>query len=170
MSNSDAFFTVVLNTIANELSDLPDPEQATRIVFKLMLAALLGGGLGFEREASGKAAGLRTHMLVAMGATMFLVIAQLVGINAYETSRVIQGVIAGIGFLGAGAILKPSNEAEGNVKGLTTAAGIWFTAAIGVAVGVGEEAAAIICTCLALIVLTAAPWLTKDRTSRKRPH
>ncbi|WP_423456846.1 MgtC/SapB family protein [Ottowia sp. VDI28] len=167
MSTSDAFFTVVLNTVAKELSDLPDPEQATRIVFKLLLAAVLGGLLGFERETSGKAAGLRTHMLVAMGSAMFLTIAQLLGISAQDSSRVMQGVIAGIGFLGAGAILKPAKESEEDVKGLTTAAGIWFTAAIGVAVGAGEESAAILCTILALIVLMVGPWITKDRPPKK---
>ena len=167
MSNSDSFATIVLNTVAHELADLPDLAQATRIVFKLLLAAILGGLLGFEREASGKAAGLRTHMLVAMGAAMFLAIAQLLGVSAQESSRVMQGVIAGIGFLGAGAILKSSKGGEEDIKGLTTAAGIWFTAAIGVAVGVGEESAAIFCTVIALIVLMVVPWLTKDRKRQK---
>ena len=68
MSATDSAAAIIWNTIAKELSDLPDLEQATRVVFKLVLAALLGGLLGFEREASGKSAGLRTHMLVAMGA------------------------------------------------------------------------------------------------------
>ena len=79
----------------------------------------------------------------------------------------IQGVIAGVGFLGAGAILKSSKDGEEDIKGLTTAAGIWFTAAIGVAVGVGEESAAIFCTVIALVVLMVGPWLTKDRWSKK---
>ena len=167
MNTSDSATSIIWNTITSELSDLPDLEQATRIVFKLVLAAFLGGLLGFEREASGKAAGLRTHMLVAMGSAMFLAIAQLLGVSAQESSRVIQGVIAGVGFLGAGAILKSSKQGEEDVKGLTTAAGIWFTAAIGVAVGVGEESAAIICTVIALLVLTAVPWLTKPRQPKK---
>ncbi|MBF5003546.1 MgtC/SapB family protein [Diaphorobacter sp. NR2-3-3-1] len=158
---------IILNTIGSEMSDFQDLEQATRVVFRLFLAALLGGVLGFEREASGKSAGLRTHMLVAMGSAMFLTIAQLVGVSAMETSRVIQGVIAGVGFLGAGAILKSSKQGTEDVKGLTTAAGIWFTAAIGVAVGVGEESAAIFCTLLALIVLAVVPMLSRDR-SRKQ--
>ena len=167
MNPTDSAVTVIWNTIAKELSDLPDLEQATRIVFNLVLAALWGGLLGFEREASGKAAGLRTHMLVAMGAAMFLAIAQLLGVSAQESSRVMQGVIAGVGFLGAGAILKSSKGGEEDIKGLTTAAGIWFTAAIGVAVGVGEESAAIFCTVIALIVLMVVPWLTKDRKRQK---
>lgn len=163
MSTTDSAAAIIWNTVAKELSDLPDLEQATRVVFKLVLAALLGGLLGFEREASGKSAGLRTHMLVAMGAAMFMTIALLLGVTPQESSRVIQGVIAGVGFLGAGAILKSSKGGEEDVKGLTTAAGIWFTAAIGVAVGVGEESAAIFCTVIALVVLMVVPWLTKER-------
>ena len=167
MSSTDTAVAIIWNTIAKELSDLPDLEQATRVVFKLVLAALLGGLLGFEREASGKSAGLRTHMLVAMGAAMFMTIALLLGVTPQESSRVIQGVIAGVGFLGAGAILKSSKGGEEDVKGLTTAAGIWFTAAIGVAVGVGEESAAIFCTVIALVVLMVVPWLTKERPAKK---
>ena len=167
MSSTDTAVAIIWNTIAKELSDLPDLEQATRVVFKLVLAALLGGLLGFEREASGKSAGLRTHMLVAMGAAMFMTIALLLGVTPQESSRVIQGVIAGVGFLGAGAILKSSNGGEEDVKGLTSAAGIWFTAAIGVAVGVGEESAAIFCTVIALVVLMVVPWLTKERPAKK---
>ena len=167
MSSTDTAVAIIWNTIAKELSDLPDLEQATRVVFKLVLAALLGGLLGFEREASGKSAGLRTHMLVAMGAAMFMTIALLLGVTPQESSRVIQGVIAGVGFLGAGAILKSSKGGEEDVKGLTTAAGIWFTAAIGVAVGVGEESAAIFCTVIWLVVLMVVPWLTKERPAKK---
>ena len=81
MNSSDSAFQTIVNTVAGELSDLTDLEQATRIIFKLLLAALLGGMLGYEREASGKAAGLRTHMLVAMGAATFLAVAQLMGMT-----------------------------------------------------------------------------------------
>ena len=87
----------------------------------------------------------------------------LIGVDASKTSRVIQGVSAAVRFLGAAAILKSSTDAKEEVEGLTTAAGIWFTAAIGVAVGAGEESAALICTVLALLVLTVVPWLSKDR-------
>ena len=163
MNPTDSAVTVIWNTIAKELSDLPDLEQATRIVFKLVLAALLGGLLGFEREASGKAAGLRTHMLVAMGAALFVLVAQQAGIEAADNSRVLQGIIAGVGFLGAGTILK--GDAESQVKGLTTAAGIWLTAAIGVAAGLGREATAVLSTVLALVVLWAIPML-HDKVSR----
>ena len=128
----------IASTVASEFSDVPDAAQATRIVVRLAMAALLGGLLGWEREHAGKAAGVRTHMLVAMGAALFVLVAQQAGIEAADNSRVLQGIIAGVGFLGAGTILK--GDAESQVKGLTTAAGIWLTAAIGVASGLGREA------------------------------
>lgn len=162
-SSSASIPDVIWQTIAQEFADLPDVAQATRIVVRLLLAAILGGLLGWERESRGKSAGLRTHMLVAMGSATFVAIAQLLGAQANEISRVMQGVVAGVGFLGAGAILKTSQNGEEYVKGLTTAAGIWFTAAIGVAVGAGEESTAMICTLLALLVLAVVPWISKDK-------
>lgn len=160
----------IWQTIAQEFADLPDVTLATRFIVRLSIAALLGGLLGWERESRGKSAGLRTHMLVAMGAATFVSISQLLGGQANEISRVMQGVIAGVGFLGAGAILKTSQNGEEYVKGLTTAAGIWFTAAIGVAVGSGKESAALICTMMALLVLAVVPWVSKDKpdSSEKR--
>jgi putative Mg2+ transporter-C (MgtC) family protein len=143
-------------TIAAEFSDLDDVKELTRITLRLTIAALLGGLLGFEREQRGKAAGIKTHMLVCMGAALFVLIPQQAGIiTDDELSRVMQGIIAGIGFLGAGAILK--GEHEKDAKGLTTAAGIWLTAAIGVAAGLGREASAILCTFFALGVLLIIP-------------
>jgi putative Mg2+ transporter-C (MgtC) family protein len=85
-------------TIVSEFSDLPDAAQITRILLRLSLAALLGGMLGIEREQKGKAAGVRTHMLVAMGAALFVLLAQQEGMPSSDLSRVIQGIIAGIGF------------------------------------------------------------------------
>lgn len=82
----------VAHTAVAEFSDIPDPAQATRIVMRLCLAALLGGLLGWEREATGKAAGVRTHMLVCMGSAMFVMIALQTGAQANEASRVMQGV------------------------------------------------------------------------------
>lgn len=152
-----AWWQPIMGTIATEFSDVPDTAQATRIVVRLTVAAVLGGLLGWEREHAGKAAGVRTHMLVAMGAALFVVVAQQAGISAADTSRVVQGIVAGVGFLGAGTILK--GDAQGHVKGLTTAAGIWLTAAIGVAAGLGLEVTAVLSTALALIVLWAIPLL-----------
>ncbi|MBU0747929.1 MAG: MgtC/SapB family protein, partial [Gammaproteobacteria bacterium] len=141
----------IATTVAAEFSDVPDVSQATRIVVRLGMAGLLGGLLGWEREHAGKAAGVRTHMLVAMGAALFVLVSQQAGISPADNSRVLQGIIAGVGFLGAGTILK--GDAESQVKGLTTAAGIWLTAAIGVAAGLGQEATAVLTTGLALVVL-----------------
>jgi putative Mg2+ transporter-C (MgtC) family protein len=151
-------------TIASEFSDLPDAEQATRVMLRLLLAALLGGLLGIEREQKGKAAGVRTHMLVAMGAALFVLVSQQSGMLSADLSRVVQGVVAGIGFLGAGTILKghaKGDNDEEQVKGLTTAAGIWLTAAIGVAAGMGREATAVLSTLLALGILALVPRLVR---------
>ena len=153
------WWQVIGQTVASEFSDVPDLAQATRIVLRLMLAALLGGLLGLERENKGKAAGVRTHMLVAMGAALFVLIPQQAGILPADLSRVIQGVVAGIGFLCAGSILK--SEDEDRVRGLTTAAGMWLTAAIGMAAGLGREATAVISTVLALVILSLVPVVVK---------
>ena len=155
-----AVWTQIGSAVAAEFSDLPDVAEFTRVVLRLLLAALLGGMLGFERERKGKAAGVRTHMLVSMGAALFVLIASQGGMKDTELSRVLQGVIAGIGFLGAGTILKA--ESEEKVYGLTTAAGIWLTAAIGVAAGLGRESTAVLSTLLVLGVLTLVPALIKD--------
>ena len=159
MAADIAWWQTISQTVASEFSDVPDLAQATRIVVRLTLAALLGGLLGLERENKGKAAGVRTHMLVAMGAALFVLIPQQAGILPADLSRVIQGVVAGIGFLCAGSILK--SEDEDRVRGLTTAAGMWLTAAIGMAAGLGREATAVISTLLALVVLTLVPLVVK---------
>ncbi|MBL9095238.1 MAG: MgtC/SapB family protein [Planctomycetaceae bacterium] len=142
-------------TIRGELSDLPDVAAFVRVVFRLTMAALLGGVLGFERESKGKAAGMRTHMIVALGAAIFVLVPQQAGADSADLSRVLQGLVAGIGFLGAGSILKGSSQ-EG-VKGLTTAASIWLTAAIGMTAGMGREATAVVATALALGILALLP-------------
>lgn len=154
----------ISQTLADEFSDLSDPSQATRIILRLLLAALLGGVLGLEREHSGKAAGVRTHMLVAMGAALFVLVPQLNGAGDDAMSRVIQGIVAGLGFLCAGTILKSGDLS--NVKGLTTAAGIWLTAAIGITVGLGKEATAVLATVLALVILFAVPGLVASLENR----
>jgi putative Mg2+ transporter-C (MgtC) family protein len=145
--------------LVEEFSDIPDIGEATRIMLRLVLAALLGGLLGIERESKGKAAGVRTHMLVSMGAAMFVLASQQAGIDPADMSRVLQGVIAGVGFLGAGTILK--GDAESQVKGLTTAAGIWMTAAIGVAAGMGKEATAVLATLLTLAIMASLPLIAR---------
>ncbi len=146
-----------MEALRAEFSDVSDPAQLTRIVVRLLLAAVLGGALGYERERSGKSAGLRTHMLVAIGSALFVLVPQQAGVVVGDMSRVIQGIVTGVGFLGAGAIIK--HGSEHSVQGLTTAAGVWMTAAIGIACGLGREATAVISTVLALIVLMAVPHL-----------
>ncbi|QZX85617.1 MgtC/SapB family protein [Metapseudomonas otitidis] len=147
----------VLETLAEEFADLEDPARATRVVLRLFLAALLGGLLGFEREQHGKAAGVRTHMLVALGAALFVLVPQMAGAEHDAMSRVIQGLTAGIGFLCAGTILKRDRMDE--VKGLTTAAGLWSTTAIGVTVGLGYEATALLAALVVLAILNLLPHL-----------
>jgi putative Mg2+ transporter-C (MgtC) family protein len=105
-------------------------------VARLGLAALLGAVIGFQRERVHSVAGLRTHMLVSMGAAFFVLAAIQAGASAADVSRVIQGLTAGVGFLGAGAILKMGDK--GQVHGLTTAASIWLIAAIGTGAGLGH--------------------------------
>ena len=146
-------------TIIAEFSDLPDAAQVTRILLRLTLAALLGALLGVEREQKGKAAGVRTHMLVAMGSALFVLISQQAGMDSADLSRVVQGLIAGIGFIGAGTIIKGNDDQK--VKGLTTAAGIWLTAAIGMAAGMGREATAVLSTLLTLGIFTLMPFLVR---------
>jgi putative Mg2+ transporter-C (MgtC) family protein len=157
-------FEQVIETLRSEFSDVPDGGQITRILVRLLLAALLGGMLGYERERQGKAAGVRTHMLVAMGSALFVLVPHLGGMDIADVSRVIQGVVAGVGFLGAGAILK--SQADENVQGLTTAASVWMTAAIGIACGLGRESTAVLSALLALGVLSLVP-LVVDRVSGK---
>ena len=147
----------MMEALRAEFSDVSDPAQLTRIVVRLLLAAALGAVLGYERERRGKAAGLRTHMLVAIGAALFVLVPQQAGMAVADMSRVIQGIVTGVGFLGAGAIIK--HAPEHSVQGLTTAAGVWMTAAIGIACGLGREATAVLSTVLALAVLTAVPHL-----------
>ena len=146
---------IILNTLVSEFSDLTDVEQATRVSLRLLLAALLGGLLGFERESHGKAAGIRTHMLVCSGAALFVLGSELVGGGDDAMSRVVQGIVAGIGFLGAGTIIKGHHMHD--VKGLTTAAGVWMTAAVGVCVGLGLEATAVLATLIMLFILNVLP-------------
>ena len=153
-----AWVDEVLDTVAAEFADAGDVAQFTRIVVRLTLASMLGFALGFEREQQGKAAGVRTHMLVAIGSALFVLIPQQTGIVPADMSRVIQGLVAGVGFLCAGTILKQGKD-ESHVQGLTTAAGLWMTAAIGMACGLGREVTAVVSALLALAVLALVPRL-----------
>lgn len=142
----------------SELSaGIPDGRRLVVIVIRLFAATLLGAAIGYERETAGKAAGLRTHILVTSGTCVFILAGLGAGMGSDALSRVIQGVITGIGFIGAGSILK--KESEEYVQGITTSAGIWMAAAIGVTVGLGGLGLALMATVLSLIVLRVTLWL-----------
>lgn len=144
-----------MNVFWEELAfGVPDANQWARIIIRLVAATLCGAAIGMEREKTGKPAGLRTHILVTLGSTLFVLSGSAYGMNSDGLSRVIQGIITGIGFIGAGSILKLDKERD--IKGLTTSAGIWMTAAIGVTIGLGSLGLALLGTILALLVLTLA--------------
>ncbi|MCA1617800.1 MAG: MgtC/SapB family protein [Acidobacteria bacterium] len=115
-----------MDVIWEELtSGLGDVRQLVHVLVRLLAATLLGAVIGIQRERAGKPAGLRTHMLVTLGTAVFVLACAGVGMSSDGLSRVIQGIITGIGFIGAGSILKLSEERD--VRGLTTAAGVWMT-------------------------------------------
>ena len=120
------------------------------ITLRLLIAMLSGGVIGIEREYRSKEAGFRTHFLVALGSALFCIVSQYgFGFDLKDSSRVAAQVVSGIGFLGAGTIIFQKNV----VRGLTTAAGLWVTAAIGLACGSGMFAAAAIATALIIVGL-----------------
>jgi putative Mg2+ transporter-C (MgtC) family protein len=142
------------------------PTGAWELVFRLGLATLLGGAVGFNREMWLKPAGLRTHALVSLGAALLTYTGLLLTHTPADldpASRVIQGIVAGMGFIGGGVILH--REDARAVHGLTTAASIWIVAAAGVAVGAGLWRAAVVAVVLALLILTLGRHL--DRVIRR---
>jgi putative Mg2+ transporter-C (MgtC) family protein len=147
---------------------LADKQQLARVIIRLLAATLLGAIVGFERERAGKPAGLRTHTLVCLGTAVFVIACGGVGMSLDGLSRVIQGIVTGIGFIGAGSILKLSQERD--IRGLTTAAGVWMTAAIGVGVGLGSLGVAALSTLLAVLILAVVGALEaraeKNKTER----
>lgn len=154
------------NTISSELSDFFESTEMIRIIIRLFLAAILGGALGYERERNSKDAGIRTHMLVAVGTAIFVIAPLKAGATLGDVTRVMQGVVQGIGFLGAGAIIV--GTAHQRTRGLTTAAGIWATAGIGMAAGMGLEFTAVVATVVLLFILSVVPHVSK--TIEKKPH
>jgi putative Mg2+ transporter-C (MgtC) family protein len=147
--------------LSEDFSDLPGPASIARGGVRLLVAAVLGGLLGYQRERSGKNAGMRTHILVAVGAALLVLAGHQAGMSSSDVSRIMQGIVTGIGFLGAGTILK--HQDPNHVRGLTTAAGIWLTAAVGMTAGLGREGLAILSTLLAWLVLVALPHVAGPR-------
>ncbi|MEM5456130.1 MgtC/SapB family protein [Paraburkholderia phytofirmans] len=148
-----------------EFSDLGSMADVLQVLMRLGLALILGGILGFEREMSRRDAGMRTHMMVSVGAALFVVVPLQAGFSQDNMSRVLQGLVSGVGFLGAGAIIKLSAERE--VRGLTTAASLWLSAGVGVAAGLGREATAILSVAIALAILSSAR-LFKSREQEEK--
>ena len=138
-------------TVDEIVRALPDTHQIVRVSIRLLAALFIGTAIGLQRELTHKPAGLRTHMLVALGSALFVVGAVESGMHSDPLSRVVQGLATGVGFLGAGAIMKLTNERE--IHGLTTAGGIWMTAAASAAAGLGQIAVAIIGTVFGLLIL-----------------
>lgn len=133
---------------------MADDVNLVSSVFKLVLSMLLGCAVGYERKRKGQMAGVRTFSLIAMGATLAMIISiyvpqEYLGLKNGDPGRIAAQVVSGIGFLGAGAII----QMKGSVRGLTTAAGIWIVAAIGLAVGAGLYVVSVVATGLILIVL-----------------
>lgn len=120
------------------------------MMFRLFLAAGLGASIGYQRTKAGKAAGWRTHILICLGAAMFTITSHHGFTGTVDPSRIAAGIVAGVGFLGAGAIIRLE---EGFIAGLTTAATIWVVAAIGLGAGAGLYLVSITATAITLVVL-----------------
>ncbi|MBI2639861.1 MAG: MgtC/SapB family protein [Candidatus Sungbacteria bacterium] len=134
--------------------------DSIQIFYQLLLAVFLGAIIGFEREVRGKPAGLRTYAMVALGACLFTVISidgftAFSGNSNFDPARIASNVVVGIGFLGGGLIFLKGDA----VRGLTTAAGLWISAAIGVAVGAELYWPAVFATAIALVILIILKWL-----------
>ena len=125
------------------------------MAFRLLVATILGGAIGYERERHGKDAGVRTYALVCLGSALIMIVSVQIfetfrGTASVDPSRIAAQVVSGIGFIGAGAIMR---FGEGSIKGLTTAAGIWVASGIGLACGIGQYKPAIMTTVLTLVIL-----------------
>lgn len=152
-----------MGSVLNEALRLMTEFNTYSAIFRILTAAVMGGCIGFERGQHGRAAGLRTHILVCMGATLTamcgLYAAQVLGFSN-DPMRVSAQVISGIGFLGAGTILTRNDS---QVTGLTTAAGLWTTACIGIAVGLGFYLASITAFLIVMISITVLTRLERSQ-------
>ncbi|MFH1752129.1 MAG: MgtC/SapB family protein [archaeon] len=134
----------------------------TVLLTQIILATILGGIIGLERQRNGTPAGFRTHVLVCLGATLFT-ISSIAFPNASDPSRIAAGIVAGIGFIGAGAIFRARNQ----VKGITTAAELWVMAAIGIIIGIQYYSTAIITTVLILVIMLIGNKLKHPEDTEK---
>lgn len=145
---------------------LDSPGRAAQMLLRIVIAVLLGGLVGMQREHAGKPAGVRTHMLVCLATAVVVIACAGMGMQYDAQSRVIQGIVTGIGFIGAGSILKLSEERD--IQGLTTAAGLWLTAAIGITCGVGAIGIALITAVMTVIVLALAGVIENRDENREK--
>jgi putative Mg2+ transporter-C (MgtC) family protein len=156
-----------VDTFLKELSaGIPDMKQLA-LVIRLVAAILFGALIGIQRERRRQWAGLRTHMLVAMGSALFVSGSVAAGMSLSDLSHVIQGLAAGIGFIGGGAILKLSQEHV--IRGITTAASVWMTAAVGVAAGLGLLGLALIAAVFTFIILAGVGVVERRIERRDQP-
>ena len=139
------------------------PTSFPEAFVRLALAAILGGAIGLEREYRHKPAGLRTNMLIALGSALFSILSVELGAGAGSPDRIAAQVVTGIGFLGAGAILRSGDH----IHGLTTAATIWVNAAIGMAAGLGSYTVATVAAAITLVVLAVLPWMEEFVDKRR---
>jgi putative Mg2+ transporter-C (MgtC) family protein len=156
-----------MDPLWHELTNgFPDRSRLIIVLLRVFAAVLLGAVVGIERERAGKPAGLRTHMLVSLGTAVVVIACQDSGMSLDGLSRVIQGMVTGIGFIGAGTILKLNEQRE--IQGLTTAAGLWMTAAIGVAAGLGILGVAVIGTLVTVLVLVLEHFINARRKTQNK--
>ena len=159
-----------MNVLWEELTrGVGDAEHLIIVLFRLLASVLCGGFIGLQREAVGKRAGVKTHILVSLGTTLLVLCCLSFGLGSDGLSRVVQGIITGIGFIGTGSILKINTEHD--IHGLTTAASIWVTAAVGIVIGLGLVGLGVIATILSLSVLIIVgsierkfPYKTSENT------
>jgi putative Mg2+ transporter-C (MgtC) family protein len=156
-----------MDPLWHELTNgFPDRERLMIVLVRVFAAVLLGAVVGIERERAGKPAGLRTHMLVSLGTAVVVIGCSDAGMSLDGLSRVIQGIVTGIGFIGAGTILKLNEQRE--IQGLTTAAGLWMTAAIGVAAGLGILGVALIGTLVTVLILVLEHFIDTRRNTKNK--
>ena len=132
-------------------------------ILRIFVAGLLGGLIGFEREFRAKEAGVRTHFIVALGSALFMVISQYAFAGRFDAARVAAQVVSGIGFIGAGVIIFQKNV----IRGITTAAGLWVAAAIGLACGAQMYSVAIATTIMTILVLETMHFITRSHGEKE---
>lgn len=143
-----------------------ESNELVRYVTRLGTSVLLGGAIGWERERSSRSAGLRTHILVTLGCAAFMILGLKISeVSGGDPMRIVQGIALGIGFLGAGTILKLPDEKR--IEGLTTSSGIWTTATVGVAIGAGWLVLACVITALTVAVMSVLYFTEKGSPHRK---